>query len=146
MLSKEQQDKLLIEANKVLGVVYKINADPTKAPTEFDCSTLTQYLYKQIGIDIPRSSMLQGGSKDSIEIPYEQNKLEVGDLLFMRSKKGFYNDYLFPDREMFIGHVVMYVGDNKVVHAKRSVGNVLIQDINELTQDPLYKMALVKRY
>jgi len=77
---------LLTEAKKLIGIPYKYGAKPEEAPKFFDCSSLTQYLYKKIGVEIPRSSILQ--ARMGKEIFYPQEKLEAGDLIFFRGSQG----------------------------------------------------------
>lgn len=79
------------------------------APNFFDCSLFMQYIFKQIGVDLPRSTILQAdiGKEVSLE------NIQPGDLLFFHGTQGFYNKN-FPQG---IGHVVLYIGDGKTIHA-----------------------------
>ncbi len=93
--------KLKSLISNVLGKPYIWGA---VGPNSFDCSGLTYYLFRQLGIEIPRTS------KDQIYVgTYVAKKdLEYGDLvLFARDGKN-------------INHVGMYVGDGKFVHAPQS--------------------------
>lgn len=74
------------------------------SPRGFDCSGFTQYIYRQLGISIPRTCDGQLGS--GLIIP--KDKLQCGDLvLFQRttSHKGIST------------HVGIYLGDGKLIHA-----------------------------
>lgn len=148
MITSEQKKIIIETAYSCLGTPYIYGTSPEKAPAEFDCSSFTQYLYKMIGIIIPRSTILQAGDKNSTEIIIDKNylNLEKGDLLFMRGSQGYYNDALFPDREIYIGHVGIYVGDENIIHARQSLGCVAIQKISELIAIPKFSIILVKRY
>jgi cell wall-associated NlpC family hydrolase len=69
-----------------------------------------QYAYKQIGVDIPRTTF------DQIKIgkPVQWGQFQPGDLIF--SNKG--------------GHVVMYVGNGKVIAAPRTGTVVQYQPVS----------------
>jgi cell wall-associated NlpC family hydrolase len=70
------------------------------APGGFDCSGLMQWIYKQVGIVLPRTAAAQSTVGHSVSL----NELQPGDLLF------FYRP---------VGHVVMYVGNGKIAEASQ---------------------------
>ncbi|QQG42830.1 MAG: C40 family peptidase [Candidatus Giovannonibacteria bacterium] len=110
MAEKETQISRLIKIAKgLVGRPYKYGAKMKDAPSFFDCSLFTQYVFKQIGVDLPRSTILQ--ADNGIEASLED--IKPGDLLFFHGERGFYNKK-FPEG---IGHVVLYAGDGKAVHA-----------------------------
>jgi cell wall-associated NlpC family hydrolase len=148
MLTETQKETLSTLAATLVGTPYVYGTSPEKAPHEFDCSSFTQYLYKQIGIQLPRSTILQAADIQGQEIiPLEDySNLETGDLLFMRGPQGHYNDNLFPNREMYIGHMVMYMGNGKVIHARESIGSVEHQPLKELVSLPKMGIVLIKRF
>lgn len=138
------QGLLKEEARKLIGVPYKYGAKPEEAPEFFDCSSLTQYIYKKIGVDLPRSSILQATAGK--EIFYPQEKLEIGDLIFMRGVKGHYDDKLFPNRNpVYIGHVALYIGDEKIIQATGSAGKVIEENLKEFINRSNYSIVMVKR-
>ena len=111
-MTKTQKQEILVRAAlKNLGKPYFYGARPDEAPKRFDCSSFVQYLYKKIGIDLPRDSIDQAACGRRVR---NIKKLEVGDLLFFTSKVGRYNRK-FP---MGIGHVAIYIGSGKGAHAK----------------------------
>lgn len=111
-MTKAQKHKILVEeAVKNLGRPYFYGARPEEAPRRFDCSSFVQYLYKKVGIDLPRNSIDQAASGRCVR---DAKKLKVGDLLFFTSKVGRYNRK-FP---MGVGHVAIYIGSNRGIHAK----------------------------
>jgi LysM repeat protein len=60
---------------------YKTGAE---GPYAFDCSGFTRYCYKQIGIDLKRSSKEQAENGKKVR----QKKLKEGDLIFFKGSSG----------------------------------------------------------
>ena len=145
---EEQKQKIVSLARSLDGAPYVYGTSPEKAPSEFDCSSFIQYLYKQIGIELPRSTILQAGDKkaEEIETSPDFSNLEPGDLLFERGVQGYYNDNFFPNREVYIGHIAIYLGEGEIIHAKESIGKVAIQKLDEFIKIPKFEIVLVKRY
>jgi peptidoglycan DL-endopeptidase CwlO len=77
----------------------------------FDCSGLTMWAYKQVGIDLPH----YGGDQWNAGVHVSRADLEPGDLVF------FYSD---------IHHMGMYIGDGKFVHAPHTGAVVQISDLS----------------
>ena len=75
-----------------------------EGPDTYDCSGLTLWAYRQVGISLPHSSRAQYGYGKSV--PYGEWK--EGDLLFYGGSAGS------------IHHVAMYIGDGMLVHASQS--------------------------
>lgn len=90
--------KLVEEAKKHLGKKYVWGAT---GPNTFDCSGLTMYCHKKLGISIPRTSLEQSRKGQSVS----KSKLQLGDLVFFKTTSA-------P-----VGHVGMYIGDGKFIHA-----------------------------
>ncbi len=90
-------------AEKYLGVPYVWGGT---SPSGFDCSGLVQYCYRQIGIDLPRTSRVQFHAGDYIP-PDRLDLLKAGDLVFF----GYDGD---AGR---IHHVGLYVGGGTMIHA-----------------------------
>ncbi|MFA5386634.1 MAG: C40 family peptidase [Candidatus Paceibacterota bacterium] len=151
-LSREEQVKKLIEAAKAqLGKPYKwghnINWSEEKEPEAFDCSLFIQWCFKKIGIwfDEERSTILQAEASGQ-----EVKRIEdliPGDLVFFKGTKGYYDFYdknkVFGGREIFIGHVGIYCGDGKIIHAKGGTG-VIEEDL--LTSAADKTITFMKRY
>lgn len=123
------------------------------SPLTFDCSSLTAYVYAQVGYAIPRIAV------DQFVYGYDRNgEIQVGDLVFantgiVRTTTGsHYSQVLekeveeqavryssvewMPGTEVPLGvdHVGIYVGDGKIVHATSSQGKVVIEDMKTSTQ------------
>lgn len=123
-----QRDRLVHVARKHVGKRYRYGARQSEIPRAFDCSSFVQYLYRRIGIELPRTSLEQAhcGRRVPVRLrsghpeprrrvrrPLQRN-LAVGDLLFFTGSQGRY-DPTFPDG---IGHVAMVLSDREIVHAK----------------------------
>jgi cell wall-associated NlpC family hydrolase len=80
-----------------------------KQTTTFDCSSFTKFIFGSIGIALPRDSREQ--SKEDTLVALDQRK---GDLLFFTTPQ--HKDKTGLDH---IGHVALYLGDNKVLHTYR---------------------------
>lgn len=104
---------------KYLGRPYKYGAKDYDAPKEFDCSSFVQHLYRRVGIDLPRTSIDQ--ADEGFEIEPKVSNLKIGDLVFIKGSRGYYNRN-YPGG---IGHVLMYFGEKKLIHAcnKSSITN-----------------------
>ncbi|MEC3974393.1 C40 family peptidase [Amycolatopsis sp. H20-H5] len=73
-------------------------------PSEFDCSGLTGWAYKQAGVTLPRTSRQQY----TAGMPVSTDQLQPGDLLFYDDGSG---------NPSAIHHVGMFVGNGKMVDA-----------------------------
>lgn len=134
-------------AETLLGRPYRYGARPEDAPYEFDCSSFTQYLYRLVGIEIPRSSILQAAKTTPVTERLDADGfrlLRLGDLLFMRGTKGHYDDALFGGREIAIGHVALYAGEGNAIHA-RSPEGVVWQSIAGIEARHGYRVILATR-
>lgn len=147
-MTKKQKTKICLLAKSLVGKPYKYGAKAEEAPNYFDCSSLTQYLYKQIGIELPRSSILQATDPKGKAVTLKKNfsNLEIGDLLFMRGVQGYYNDEAFKNKKIYIGHVAMYLGSGQVIHARNKLKGVTIQKLKDVVAKPNYKITFVKRF
>ena len=83
-------------------------------PNTFDCSGFTSWLYRQVGVSIPRTSAEQSRHGTLVS----KSDLQVGDLLFFNTNgKG-------------VSHVGLYVGNGQMIHAANSKKGVRYDDIN----------------
>ncbi|WP_276203773.1 C40 family peptidase [Actinomadura atramentaria] len=79
-------------------------------PTSFDCSGLTMWAYRQVGVRLPHYT----GSQWHAGVHVSRSQLRPGDLVF------FYSD---------LHHVGMYVGGGKMLHAPHTGDVVRIAPI-----------------
>ena len=75
----------------------------------YDCSSLVQRLYKEVGIDLPATASMQGKYCYENAMLVNKKDLKPGDLIF----------YSYEENGEFrnISHVAIYVGDGMMVHA-----------------------------
>lgn len=92
---------LMEVALRYQGVPYVFGGS---SPEGFDCSGMTQYVYREIGVQLPRSAQEQYRSAKHISIADAQ----PGDLVF------FCKTY---QTSSYITHVAIYVGDGRIYHA-----------------------------
>lgn len=114
------------EARKYIGVPYLYAVPEEQIGTFFDCSSFTQYVARTFGIALERSTFLQA-AKNGKEIPL--NDIRPGDFIFYQGDKGHYDHKLLPGK--YIGHVVIYTGNGRALHAKGSTG-VIEEDLETI--------------
>jgi peptidoglycan DL-endopeptidase CwlO len=95
-------------ALKAIGVPYRWGG--SSPASGFDCSGLVYWAYGRVGIELPHSSYALYDLGRSVP----RNRLEAGDLLF------FYG----------LGHVGIYLGDGRMVHAPSSGKHVEVVRLN----------------
>ena len=91
-------EKLVNLAKSKLGCKYVWGA---VGPNTFDCSGLTSWCHKQLGINIPRTSLAQSKSGKAVS----KSDLQAGDLIFWKTTSAE------------VGHVGMYIGNGQFIHA-----------------------------
>lgn len=115
---ERRKDKLredvVEKAKSKLGCPYVWGAT---GPNYFDCSGLTQWSYRQMGISIPRVAAAQAQAGKKID----RDELKVGDLIFFRT------DSSTPNR---ISHVGMYIGNGKFIHAPHTGDVVKVSSLS----------------
>lgn len=115
-----------------LGTPYKYGAAFKYQGTScFDCSSFVRFLYFSVGIALPRVSIDQYLYTERVD----KEHLVYGDLIFSKSSDHAANrDTTVVFRagttvDVSVGHVGMYVGAGKVVHASSRAGEVVVEDI-----------------
>lgn len=99
------------ELSKHLGKPYIWGANFKQHGVEaFDCSYLTSYIYSLIGKRIGETAYAQFQSG----VMVEEVNLKPGDLVF---RSGHWTDKKLQKERSDIGHVGIYMGQNKVIHA-----------------------------
>lgn len=152
MNRKEKIEKLLETARSHIGKSYRYGAyldaeNNDETPESFDCSSFIQYIFKKIGIELERSSVSQAAAEGE-EIGGVENA-EPGDLIFFEGTRGHYHHGLSQGRKLYIGHVAVYCGNGKIIHA---TDNPLFSKNPGIIESPLsllikssYDLVLIKR-
>ena len=89
--------QIVAQAKSKLGCKYVSGAT---GPNTFDCSGLTQWCHKQVGINIPRTASAQSQSGTKVS----QSSLQPGDVCC------FYSP---------VSHVGIYIGNGNCIHAPK---------------------------
>lgn len=110
--SDEARGEVLQYAKKFLGNPYVWGG--TSLTNGCDCSGFAQQIFANFGYILPRTSRQQ--AKAGTRIPVQEAK--PGDLLFYQRESGF------------IYHVMIYLGDGKVIHAGSEATGIQISDFN----------------
>lgn len=94
---------------------------PNSADGGLDCSGLTQGVYAQAGVSIPRVTYSQ--VETGTAVPMAQ--IQPGDLVFYSG----------------IGHVAIYVGDGNVIHAPQPGEVVKVSPMNMMPVEAIRRVA-----
>ena len=86
----------------------------TSGENTFDCSGLTSWAYRQVGVSLSRSSKAQWSSAG---YKVSKSDLQPGDLVF----------YYSP-----VSHVGLYIGDGKIVDAANPRSGVRVTSLNSM--------------
>ena len=113
----ETGEKIVALAKQYLGCKYVYAREN---PPYFDCSGLTQYVYKQFGYNLKRTAYLQGYDDTWPKIK-SISDLQVGDLIYFNTNE---TDADLSD------HAGIYIGDGNFIHASSSAGKVVISSLN----------------
>lgn len=107
-------NQIISLGEKYLGTPYKFGAKVGQTKS-FDCSSFTKYIYGKYGISLPRTAAQQSKAGSYVS----KNNWKKGDLLFFK----------VPGRSASIGHVGIYLGNNKMLNTY-GAGGVKITTIN----------------
>lgn len=110
--SDEARGEVLQYAKKFLGNPYVWGG--TSLTNGCDCSGFAQQIFANFGYTLPRTSRQQAKAGTRIQV----QEAKPGDLLFYQRESGF------------IYHVMIYLGDGKVIHAGSEATGILISDFN----------------
>jgi len=109
-------EKIIATAKKYLGCKYVYACED---PPYFDCSGLTQYVFKQYGYSLLRTAYQQGYNDKYQKLTLGQ--LKMGDLVFFNTN--------LTDSDM-CDHTGIYIGNGDFIHASSSAGKVIISNLN----------------
>lgn len=119
--SKSKGQALVDTAKKYMGVKYVWGGT---SPSGFDCSGLVQYVCRQNGISVNRTSREQ--IKNGVAV--SKSDLQPGDLVFFA-------------RNGVIHHVGIYVGNGNMIHAPQTGDVVKISSIETSYRQKQYAGA-----
>ena len=97
-------ERAVMIAAKELGVPYRYGGS---SPSGFDCSGFTSWVYGKLGVSLPHNAAAQYAYGTAVDRAH----LKPGDLLFFHG----------------LGHVGLYIGNGRMIHAPQSGQTVEIQ-------------------
>lgn len=109
---EQDREQLVRIARDLIGVPYRWGG--TQPGRGFDCSGLVFYSYRQAGMSVPRTVSQQR----RFALPVSASDLRPGDLVFF-------------DNRSKSGHVGIYSGRGRFIHAPSSGGRVREEQLNK---------------
>lgn len=86
-----------------------------KGPNSFDCSGFVYYTFKQIGVTVPSST--DGWKSSGLMKSKTRQQLQPGDVFLLNTTRP-------------LGHVAIYIGNGKMMHASSHYGQVRVDSID----------------
>ncbi|WP_346939707.1 SH3 domain-containing protein [uncultured Clostridium sp.] len=118
-------EDIVAKAEEYLGVPYLWGGF---TPMGFDCSGLVQYVYKQLGISLERTTYYQVHQG----VIVDRNDLKPGDLIFFTTNDDDPND---------ISHVGIYKGNDLFIQAPKPGDCVRVSNLNSAYYSNRYYVA-----
>jgi cell wall-associated NlpC family hydrolase len=109
-------------AHRQLGVPYVWGGS---SPAGFDCSGLVSWVYARLGVHLPHNAAALYG----VGRPVPVSAMRPGDLVF------------FPG----LGHVGLYIGHGRMIHAPQSGRNVEIEALDARSYPPVGARRITAR-
>ncbi len=122
--ASSKADSVVALAKQQLGKRYVYG---TAGPNTFDCSGFINYIYKQNGINTPRST----SGYNSVGVPVAKANLQPGDVILF--------DTSGPINGV-VSHVGLYVGNRQIIHASTGGRGVVYDSIDA----PYYAARYIK--
>lgn len=116
--SRPMGDQAVTIARRYISTPYVFGGT---GPGGFDCSGFTQYVFRQMGINLARMADSQYGQG----MPVEEGLLRAGDLVF------------FSTYEAGPSHVGIFAGNGRFIHAGSSTG-VTVSSLYDSYWGPRY--------
>ena len=104
-------------ASKYLGTSYD----------ELDCSKLTQTVFAELGVNLPRIAAEQARYIISNDKAVLRSDLQVGDLIFYALKGD-------NGRYMHVSHVAIYAGDGMIIDASSINGYTIYRELDTFSE------------
>jgi hypothetical protein len=102
--------------DRAAGLIGRPYVWGAEGPNAFDCSGLTQYVFQEYGVDLPRRAI----SQSRIGQPAGR-RLRRGDLVFFST----------DTRRSLVTHVGIYEGGGMMIDASKRHGRVRRDNLNE---------------
>ena len=118
-------EDIVAKAEEYLGVPYLWGGF---TPMGFDCSGLVQYVYKQLGISLERTTYYQVHQG----VIVDRNDLKPGDLIFFTTNDDDPND---------ISHVGIYKGNDLFIQSPKPGDYVRVSNLNSAYYSNRYYVA-----
>lgn len=115
MSNAQKLEYVIYVAQQQLGKRYVFGAAGTAT---FDCSGLTMYCFKQVGVTLAHSAYTEGYNNNRQKIS-SASSLRRGDLVF-------FNTVSDGDQ---CDHVGIYLGNNYFIHASSGAGKVVVSNM-----------------
>lgn len=110
-------------AKSLLGVRYVYGGTTTSG---LDCSGFVQFVYKKMGVVLPRTASQQA----RVGLSVSKDELRKGDLVF------------FETVSAGISHVGIYIGDGQFIHASSSKKKVTVSSLDSGYYSTRYRGAV----
>lgn len=107
-VTSQMRDNMMKLLKKQVGKPYVWGAN---GPKSFDCSGLVNYIYEQNGYKMPCVRCTTWSYPSFTKVVSKENALP-GDIM------------------LYEGHVMIYAGNNKVIHARSPKYGVIEEDLN----------------
>lgn len=98
--SDELRGQIVVNAISQSGKNYRYGGD---GPEDFDCSGLVRFVYAQVGLTVPRTTLTLFNAGE----PVAMRDVRPADLLF----------YRFDDSPGPPNHVMIFIGNGEAIHA-----------------------------
>ena len=108
--SSNEMQRLVKVATGFLGTPYRLGGNSKRG---IDCSSFVQKVYRNFNVNLPRVARDQ--SEVGVEVDID--KMVKGDLIFFDTNRSF-------------GHVGIYIGNNKFIHASSRSRRVRIDSLD----------------
>lgn len=105
--------RLIDFGRKFLGTKYVYGGE---SPSGFDCSGFTQYVFKSVGVNLPRMADDQA----TVGTYVDRGNLQPGDLVFFKTLGS-----------SIINHAGIYIGNGEFMHASSGAGKVMISSLKD---------------
>ena len=116
MSNAEKLEHVIYVAQNQLGKKYVYG---TAGTNTYDCSGLTSYCFKQVGVSLKRSAYAQGYNDNYTKVNGTAD-LKRGDLVYFNT---------ITDSDLS-DHAGIYIGDNYFIHASSGAGKVVVSNLS----------------